>query len=240
MPVRRGAARALGTLMNVLRLSQPGKPVAVYAVPEGRFIDLRPAPICMSIALMLSLGDEGSAGPALGAAHRRPDAAAAGRAERRAAVDGRPHRGGVGRPAGGDAEPAGPGVRVRPGGAGADRAGCRPHADAPHTARGRRRSAAGHRRRRAEPRLLAYRGAGAAAGVNDAPFDPARLIRVLLEHGVSFVVIGGVAANLLGSPTVTQDLAICHDRSRANLDALAAALRELRAEPRGVAPGLVP
>jgi hypothetical protein len=76
--------------------------------------------------------------------------------------------------------------------------------------------------------------------VNDAPFDPVRLIRVLLEHGVSFVVIGGVAANLLGSPTVTQDLDICYDRSRANLDALAAALRALRAEQRGVAPGLVP
>jgi hypothetical protein len=74
--------------------------------------------------------------------------------------------------------------------------------------------------------------------VGDAPFDPARLIRVLLEHGVAFVVVGGVAANLLGSPTVTQDLDVCYERSRANLEALAAALRALGARQRGVEPDL--
>ncbi|HEV8639326.1 MAG TPA: hypothetical protein VG370_34390 [Chloroflexota bacterium] len=74
--------------------------------------------------------------------------------------------------------------------------------------------------------------------MDEAPFDPSRLIGVLLEHGVSFVVIGGVAGNLLGSPTVTHDLDVCYERSRANLEALAAALRGLRAERRGVDAGL--
>jgi hypothetical protein len=55
---------------------------------------------------------------------------------------------------------------------------------------------------------------------------------------VSFVVIGGLAARAHGSSTLTEDLDICYERSRANLQALASALRELGATLRGVEPGL--
>ena len=48
-----------------------------------------------------------------------------------------------------------------------------------------------------------------------------------------FVVIGGIAAVLRGSPIVTQDLDIGYARDDANLHALAEAFGELRARPRG-------
>ena len=66
------------------------------------------------------------------------------------------------------------------------------------------------------------------------PFDPLRSLRVLAEHDVRFVVIGGLAARLWGSPTLTNDLDICYARDRPNLEALAAALSSLKATLRGV------
>jgi hypothetical protein len=51
---------------------------------------------------------------------------------------------------------------------------------------------------------------------------------------VRFVVIGAFAGRLLGSPSLTRDLDICYARDRENLEALAAALRELHARLRGV------
>jgi len=71
-----------------------------------------------------------------------------------------------------------------------------------------------------------------------ASFDPLRLLETLERHGVQFVVVGGIAARLIGSPTVTRDLDICHARDRANLAALASVLAELQAELRGAEPGL--
>lgn len=65
-------------------------------------------------------------------------------------------------------------------------------------------------------------------------FDPLRALRVLSEHGVSFVMIGGLAGRLWGSPTVTNDLDICHDTTADNLTALSAALTEIEARLRGV------
>lgn len=65
-------------------------------------------------------------------------------------------------------------------------------------------------------------------------FDPLRLFRELNGAGIRYVVIGGFAANLLGSPTLTRDLDICPSRDRANLDALASVLRTLHARLRGV------
>lgn len=65
-------------------------------------------------------------------------------------------------------------------------------------------------------------------------FDPLRALATLDRHHVRFVVIGAFAGRLLGSPTVTRDLDICHARDRANLEALAGALQELRARLRGV------
>ena len=65
-------------------------------------------------------------------------------------------------------------------------------------------------------------------------FDPELALRTLDRHGVRFVVIGGIAARLLGSPTVTRDTDICYERKPENLERLAAALEELGATLRGV------
>jgi hypothetical protein len=78
----------------------------------------------------------------------------------------------------------------------------------------------------------------ARADAGDLGFDPVAILRTLQEHDVAFLVIGGVAANVHGSPSLTRDLDICYERSRPNLARLAAALRELRAYLRGVQPGL--
>jgi hypothetical protein len=65
-------------------------------------------------------------------------------------------------------------------------------------------------------------------------FDADALVRALQRHEVEFVVIGGIAGQLWGSPMITQDLDICYAREKANLENLAAALRELHAKLRGV------
>ena len=67
-----------------------------------------------------------------------------------------------------------------------------------------------------------------------APFDPLRVLEALRAGGVEFVLIGGVAARLHGSPSLTRDVDVCHDRSAENLERLAAVLRSLRARLRGV------
>jgi hypothetical protein len=64
-------------------------------------------------------------------------------------------------------------------------------------------------------------------------FDPLLALRILAHHAVRFVVIGGYAAGLRGSPVVTGDLDICHARDEANLERLAEALQELEARLRG-------
>jgi len=70
--------------------------------------------------------------------------------------------------------------------------------------------------------------------MNAAAFDPLRALRVLIEEKVDFVVIGGLAGRIWGSPTITNDLDICYDRSNPNLTRLASALRTLAARLRGV------
>jgi hypothetical protein len=70
-------------------------------------------------------------------------------------------------------------------------------------------------------------------------FDPVGALRLLDEHGVRFVVIGGVASALHGSPSITQDLDICYERSPDNLERLASALKSVNARLRG-APTDVP
>jgi len=66
------------------------------------------------------------------------------------------------------------------------------------------------------------------------PYDPLHALRTLQQHGVRFVVIGGVAGRLWGSPTMTNDTDICYARDQANLERLADALGELHARLRGV------
>ncbi len=70
-------------------------------------------------------------------------------------------------------------------------------------------------------------------------FDPVRALHVLSRYQVKFVLIGGFAASLRGSPVITGDLDVCYARDRPNLERLAAALKELGAVLRG-APADVP
>lgn len=62
-----------------------------------------------------------------------------------------------------------------------------------------------------------------------AEFDPALAFRMLNRHGVRYVVIGGLASELLGAAIGTNDIDVCYDRTADNMDRLAIALRELHA-----------
>lgn len=83
-----------------------------------------------------------------------------------------------------------------------------------------------------------HEGTAASGGplVSEPPFDPVAGLRVLVEHGVRFVLIGGYAAALRGSPMITGDVDCCHARDRKNLERLASALRSLHARMRGAPP----
>jgi hypothetical protein len=63
-------------------------------------------------------------------------------------------------------------------------------------------------------------------------FDAVPMFGALAEHGVRYVVIGGLAAVLHGSPQVTHDVDICPARDRANLEQLSRALQDLNARIR--------
>jgi hypothetical protein len=69
-------------------------------------------------------------------------------------------------------------------------------------------------------------------------FQPAAVVERLNRHGVRYVVIGGLAAALHGSPSVTVDVDVCYARDPDNLRRLAAALLEAHAELRGAPPEL--
>lgn len=72
------------------------------------------------------------------------------------------------------------------------------------------------------------------------PFRPLLTLETLARHGVDYVLIGGLAATLQGSPLTTGDADICPDTAPANLGRLATALKELDARvdsvdsPRGL------
>jgi hypothetical protein len=71
-------------------------------------------------------------------------------------------------------------------------------------------------------------------------FQPRLVLDTLNRHDVKYVLIGGVAATLHGSPLRTGDTGICPDTHPDNLENLAAALRALKARIRteGVDGGL--
>ena len=64
------------------------------------------------------------------------------------------------------------------------------------------------------------------------PYDASAIVATLQEHGVRFVVIGGVAAIAHGSPLPTEDFDIAPDREPDNVAALARALVDLEAKLR--------
>jgi len=61
------------------------------------------------------------------------------------------------------------------------------------------------------------------------PLDPELLIRTLARHRVQYVLIGALGARMYGFPRVTADADITPAADSANLERLAAALRELDA-----------
>jgi predicted nucleotidyltransferase len=62
--------------------------------------------------------------------------------------------------------------------------------------------------------------------------DARAILSVLVEHGVRFVLIGGMAAIVHGSPFPTEDVDLTPEASRENLARLSDALRELDARVR--------
>lgn len=75
----------------------------------------------------------------------------------------------------------------------------------------------------------------------DDDIEKPRLLRIaehLQAHGVEFLVIGGQAAVLLGSPVSTFDVDLCYRRVPENLRGLAEALKALHPTLRGAPPDL--
>lgn len=60
-------------------------------------------------------------------------------------------------------------------------------------------------------------------------FDPVSICRILSERGVKFVVLGGFAAVVHGSPVPTEDIDVIPSREIENLERLAEALQEMNA-----------
>jgi hypothetical protein len=68
--------------------------------------------------------------------------------------------------------------------------------------------------------------------------DPGPLLRILDQHGVDFVVIGGLAGLAQGSSYPTFDLDVAYSREPGNLQRLASALEEIGVTLRGAPPDL--
>lgn len=62
-----------------------------------------------------------------------------------------------------------------------------------------------------------------------AAYEPDRLLLILSEHGVDFIVIGGIAATAHGSRYMTDDVDVLFERSLENRQRLAKALHALAA-----------
>ena len=62
--------------------------------------------------------------------------------------------------------------------------------------------------------------------------DLLAILRVLTQHGVDFIVVGGVGAVLQGAPVSAFDLNVVHSTEQANVARLLAALGDLEAHYR--------
>lgn len=65
--------------------------------------------------------------------------------------------------------------------------------------------------------------------MSERGFDPLRIVTTLDRHGARYVLIGGMAARLHGSPLLTEDADVVPAVDAENLRHLASALRELDA-----------
>lgn len=63
-------------------------------------------------------------------------------------------------------------------------------------------------------------------------FDPVEICAILTEEEVDFVVLGGFAAIIHGSPLPTEDIDVIPSRSEDNLERLATALNRMEAKIR--------
>jgi hypothetical protein len=69
---------------------------------------------------------------------------------------------------------------------------------------------------------------------DDTPTDPVEVFRVLGDHDVDYLVIGGVAVQAYGHVRTTQDVDVIVAPDARNLERLAAALAQLGARLKGV------
>lgn len=76
--------------------------------------------------------------------------------------------------------------------------------------------------------------------MSEPELDTERLLAILADHGVKYVLVGGMAAIVHGSPYVTFDVDVVPERTEDNLRRLSDALRAMNArvwtqdEPGGV------
>jgi predicted nucleotidyltransferase len=68
--------------------------------------------------------------------------------------------------------------------------------------------------------------------------DYAALIRLLVDHQVDFIIVGGAAATAHGSARLTLDLDIVYSRDISNLERIVKALEPIQPYLRGAPPGL--
>ncbi len=68
--------------------------------------------------------------------------------------------------------------------------------------------------------------------------DFGKVLRLLVESDVRFILIGGVAAIVHGAARLTQDIDFLCSRAPDNLERIVAALAPLEPYPRGAPPGL--
>jgi hypothetical protein len=69
-------------------------------------------------------------------------------------------------------------------------------------------------------------------------FEYLALIDALVDEGVDFIIIGGIAAAYHGAARATYDIDVVYERSDANLARVVRALRSLAPSLRGAPPGL--
>lgn len=69
--------------------------------------------------------------------------------------------------------------------------------------------------------------------MSDARTRLEKIAEILNRHGVEFIVVGGLAANLHGRLASTDDVDLAYRRDETNLERLAKALVELRVTLRG-------